>query len=99
MPILERGKKLVENITGWQRASSEELDRLVRARKANTFRLEDDGVIPNHPHWPLVVYRGAVNLSAKFDSAAIFEDLFARNGWHGSWRNGIYDYVHYHPHS
>jgi uncharacterized protein YjlB len=96
MPILERGKKIVEKITGWQRASSKDLDRLVRPRKANAFRFKNDGVIPNHPHWPLVVYRGIVKLSAKFDPAAIFEDLFARNGWEGSWRNGIYDYVHYH---
>ena len=31
------------------------------------------------------------------DPAAVFEELFEKNGWGGSWRNGIYDYVHYHP--
>jgi uncharacterized protein YjlB len=31
------------------------------------------------------------------DPAAVFERLFELNGWGGSWRNGIYDYVHYHP--
>jgi uncharacterized protein YjlB len=31
------------------------------------------------------------------DPAAVFERLFEENGWAGSWRNGIYDYVHYHP--
>ena len=31
------------------------------------------------------------------DPAAMFERLFETNGWGGSWRNGIYDYVHYHP--
>jgi uncharacterized protein YjlB len=30
------------------------------------------------------------------DPAAIMEDLFELNGWRDSWRNGIYDYVHYH---
>ncbi|TJX41447.1 MAG: cupin, partial [Mesorhizobium sp.] len=60
------------------------------------FRFEDDGIIPNHPHWPLVVYRGVVKLPAEFDPAAIFEELFERNNWKGSWRNGIYDYAHYH---
>ncbi|TIX60887.1 MAG: cupin, partial [Mesorhizobium sp.] len=96
MPILERGKTLVEKITGWQRPSSDELGWLVRQRKANAFRFEDDGIIPNHPHWPLVVYRGVVKLPAEFDPAAIFEELFERNNWKGSWRNGIYDYAHYH---
>lgn len=42
------------------------------------------------------MYHGVAKLSAKLDPAAIFEDLFARNGWQKSWRNGIYNYVHYH---
>jgi hypothetical protein len=49
MPLLERGKKIVENITGWERPSSGELDRQVRSRKANAFFFRDDGIIPNHP--------------------------------------------------
>jgi uncharacterized protein YjlB len=24
------------------------------------------------------------------------EELFRQNGWRASWRDGIYDYVHYH---
>ncbi|MBZ9942238.1 cupin [Mesorhizobium sp. BR1-1-13] len=96
MSILESAKKIVEKMTGWQRPSSDDFDRLVRSPKANTFGFEDDGIIPNHPSWPLIVYRGVAMLPADFDPAAIFEDLFARNGWQGSWRNGIYDYVHYH---
>ncbi len=30
------------------------------------------------------------------DPAAVFEDLFEANGWKDSWRNGIYDFLHYH---
>lgn len=96
MSILESGKKIVETLTGWQRPSRGNVDSLIRARKANTFRFKDDGVIPNHPHWPLIVYRGVVKLPVDIDPAAILEDLFELNGWGRSWRNGIYDYAHYH---
>ncbi|MBZ9678539.1 cupin domain-containing protein [Mesorhizobium sp. ES1-1] len=96
MPIIESAKAAIEQVTGWQRPSDDELDRLVRPRKANAFRFGDEGLIPNHPHWGLIVYRGAVKLPGEFDPAAVFEDLFGRNGWGSSWRDGIYDYVHYH---
>jgi uncharacterized protein YjlB len=43
-----------------------------------------------------VLYRNPIRLSGKFDPAAVFEELFERNGWGDSWRNGIYDYPHYH---
>ena len=62
----------------------------------NVVRFRDDGIIPNHPRWPLILYRGAVCLPGALDPAAVFEDLFESNGWGNSWRNGIYDYVHYH---
>jgi uncharacterized protein YjlB len=53
----------------------------------------------NHPEpSPLASHnlsqRGAVR--RRFDPAAVFEDLFESNGWGDPWRNGIYDYVHYH---
>ncbi|MFU0507064.1 cupin [Pseudaminobacter sp. NGMCC 1.201702] len=96
MPILETGKKIVERLTGRARPSASDWDTLLRDRPANTFHFKDDGVIPNHPRWPLIVYRSAVQLPDSSDPAAIFEALFARNDWENSWRNGIYDYVHYH---
>lgn len=51
------------------------------------------GEIPNNPHLPVLLHRGAV---AAGDPAAA-EALFARHGWPPAWRNGIYDYPHYHP--
>src|SRR5262249_48780727 len=48
------------------------------------------------PKLPFILYRGPVSLADDRDPAAVFEELFARNGWRGSWRNGIYDYLHYH---
>ena len=30
------------------------------------------------------------------DPAAVFEALFAGDGWRGLWRDGIYNYLHFH---
>jgi uncharacterized protein YjlB len=96
MPVIEKVKKLAGRLTGWSHPAKDELASLVRQRKPTVAYLEDDGIVPNHPYWPLVIYRGAVRLPMKFDPAAVMEELFEKNGWGDSWRNGIYDYVHYH---
>ena len=96
MAVLETAKGIVEKITGLGRPSRDDVAALTRSRKPHLFHFNDDGIIPNHPSLMLVVYRGAVRFPGKFDPAAVLEDLFARNGWSASWRNGIYDYVHYH---
>lgn len=97
MAIVETLKRVAERATGISRPSGDEIEALVRARKANAFKFKDDGVIPNNDErWPLVLYRGAVSLPGRLDPAAVMEDPFDRNSWGDFWRNGIYDYVHYH---
>ena len=59
-----------------------------------SFLLGPGPAVPNNPELPVIVYRQA--LGAGIDRATAFEATFARNGWQGSWRNGIYDYHHYH---
>ncbi|CAB3764771.1 cupin [Paraburkholderia humisilvae] len=61
-----------------------------------TLSFEPNGWIPNNPRLPVLVYRSAVQLSGS-DPAALFEHAFARNGWPPVWRNGIYDFHHFHP--
>ena len=70
----------------------------IRAKQIEplTFRFNDDGLVPNNPRWPMLVYPGAVTLPDDVDPAAVFEDVFGVNGWGDSWRNGIFGYVHYH---
>ncbi|SEN59971.1 hypothetical protein [Bradyrhizobium sp. OK095] len=55
---------------------------------------EDDGLVPNNV-LPLLVYQGAVKLDPKHPEQTI-ENLFEENRWGGTWRNGVYDYLHYH---
>ena len=61
--------------------------------QVETYRFADDGVVPNNA-LPLVLYRGV--LAEGGDRAAACEAMFARNGWPGAWRNGIYGHHHYH---
>jgi uncharacterized protein YjlB len=96
MYIVETLKKTFESVTGRGKPSAQQLRRSIRRRKAQATMFKDDGSIPNNPKLPFIHYRSPVSLSDAVDGAAVFEDLFRRNGWRDSWRNGIYDYVHYH---
>ena len=99
MPILEDAKKKIEQITGYARPKRRDLPGLVHSRKARLFRFKDDGRTPNNPALPLVLYRTPVMLPSDLDPAAVFEELFATNGWKDSWRNGVYDFLHFHTHT
>jgi uncharacterized protein YjlB len=56
-----------------------------------THHFEDDGGIPNSP-LPVLVYHD-VEASREASSC---EALFARHGWLGAWRDGIYSFHHFH---
>ena len=60
--------------------------------KPLTYLFNDDGKVPNNPALPALVYKAAVDPSAR-----AIETLFSDNDWgNGQWRNGIYPFVHYH---
>jgi uncharacterized protein YjlB len=59
-----------------------------------TFVFGDDGLVPNNP-MPFLVYKQAVALDNACPEKTI-EGLFGANGWGDMWRNGVYDYLHYH---
>jgi uncharacterized protein YjlB len=62
----------------------------------DAFHLPSNDWIPNNPRLPVLVYRRAVPIVGS-DPAARFEQLFSQNGWPPHWRDGVYDFHHFHP--
>jgi uncharacterized protein YjlB len=92
LPSLQDIKSVAERLTGIARPSVV----IPRPRKANAILLKGDGETPNNPRLPLLLYRSPVSLAGAADPAAVFEVLFAANGWKPAWRNGIYPFNHFH---
>ena len=63
--------------------------------KPEVLRLSRNGWVPNNEHLPVLLYRGAIDLAGS-DPAALFERVFERNGWPPQWRDGVFDFHHYH---
>ena len=49
--------------------------------------------IPNHPSFPVLIYRG---VGAAADGPDAARGLFAAHGWGGSWVDGVFDFHHFH---
>ncbi len=96
MPLKDQIKNFARK-TIERRPDGEALWGMVRPRKPMALLFEDDGIVPNNPRLPLLIYRSAIDLSDKrFDPGAIIDAVFESNGWARSWRDTIYDFVHYH---
>jgi uncharacterized protein YjlB len=65
-----------------------------REHGLSAYDFDDDGLVPNSV-LPLVIMRRAIEPDRR-DPAAAFERTFAQNNWTGSWRNGVFDYHHFH---
>jgi uncharacterized protein YjlB len=58
------------------------------AVELETWRAPAGGVIPNHPRFAVLVYRG-VDVSDT-------EALFAAHGWGGTWVSNVFAFHHFH---
>ena len=54
----------------------------------------DDGLVPNNS-LPFLLYQRAIDVDNDHPERTI-ERLFGAQGWGDMWRNGVYDYLHYH---
>src|SRR3982750_2522021 len=84
----------MRSFPGDKKLTNKSLPKRINRPDIVALELKDDGTFPNSK-LPLLLYRQAIS-EEKSRVAAAFEQLFAANGWRGSWRNGIYLYHHYH---
>ena len=70
------------------------MEAVMERTKPFTFEFADDGLVPNNP-LPFIIYKRVIDVDNGQPERTI-ETVFARHGWGGMWRNGIYDYLHYH---
>ena len=96
MHKIEPVKRLVEKATGISMPTQDEALACVRRTKHRRIKFGDDGYIPNNSKLALLCYRKVVRFDRKHDPAAVLEVIFEANAWGRVWRNGIYDFVHYH---
>ena len=59
------------------------------------LQLSRNGWVPNNDRLAVLIYHNVLDVFGS-DLASRFEQAFASNGWPPQWRNGIYDFHHYH---
>src|SRR6187431_2036096 len=74
--IKDYAKKLIES-----KPDGAALQTIVRARKPATYQFDDDDIVPNHPRWPVIVYRKAIRFPRNYDPATVIDAVFAANDW------------------
>ncbi|MFK3970851.1 cupin [Pseudomonas sp. NPDC087358] len=67
--------------------------RADRMRTPQTRLLQRNDWVPNNPRLPVLHYTDVIN---EGDVASAMEALFTQNGWKPAWRDGVFDYHHYH---
>jgi uncharacterized protein YjlB len=99
MPLKDQIKNYARKLVEGQPARGR-LRTIVRPREPLSVMFSDDGIIPNNPRFPILIYRRVMRFSGdQFDPAVMIDALFESNGWGRSWRDTVYDFVHYHSQS
>jgi uncharacterized protein YjlB len=67
-----------------------------KSSEPELLQLSRNAWMPNNDRLPVLLYRGVFDTRNARDPAALFERAFRTNGWPPQWRNGVYDFHHYH---
>jgi uncharacterized protein YjlB len=68
---------------------------LGKGTEPEVLKLGRNGWMPNNERLPVLLYRSTMDSRAS-DAASLFEQVFEKNGWPPQWRNGVYNFHHYH---
>lgn len=61
-----------------------------------SIELQKNQHFPNSKY-PVLIYKQALQLPKQKNRASVIaQQIFNRNGWSNSWRNGVYNFHHYH---
>lgn len=69
---------------------------LLLPKHTNIFILDDDGIFLNNQDLPVVKYEHVFQINNEDAAVVDIESMLLENSWHHTWRNGIYDYHHFH---
>jgi uncharacterized protein YjlB len=64
----------------------------MKPKHIDQFQLTDDGVIPNNPSLPLLIYRAVFPVEPIPAEPQFVLAALAANRWQGGWINGIFTY-------
>ena len=59
----------------------------------DTWHAPPGDTIPNHPRFPVLLYR---DVEAAREGADTAKRVFAQHGWRGAWVDGVFDFHHFH---
>lgn len=59
------------------------------------FLFKDDGIFPNNINLEVFLYKNVWDFPDE-KAAEFLEDQFRKNGWVNAWRDGVYNFHHYH---
>jgi len=88
-------RKFTALLTAVGLSASRSIFARTKIEEPEVLKLSRNAWVPNNDRLPVLIYHGVFEISGA-DPASSLEQVFRRAGWPPQWRNGIYDFHHYH---